>query len=298
MASYFDEIHKNNLKSILLMGLFFAIFLSFIYVFVLFFGGGLFVLILGAAIVAIYALIAYFSGGKVVLAISKAQKVDRKDYPILFDAVEGMAAATQIPVPEIYVINDPNPNAFATGRNRKHAYVAATTGLLSMMNKDELEGVIAHEISHISDNDILFMMIAVVFAGAIGLLAAVLRNMFFFGGMARGNKNGGLLIIIGLVGAIVAPIVALLIRLAISRRREYIADANGARLTRQPSALASALEKIKAYDARPATAPVKNANDMTASLYFSNPFKKNSVMNLFSTHPPIDERIKKLKAMY
>jgi heat shock protein HtpX len=166
-----------------------------------------------------------------------------------------------------------------------------------MMNKDELQGVIAHEMSHISDNDIQFMMLAIVFAGVIGLVAAIIRNMFFFGGFGN-NRNGGYFLIIALVLSIVAPIVALLIRLAISRRREYMADANGGRITRNPRSLASALQKIQAYDAKPNAPAVKKANDITASLYFSNPLSAKSFMNLFSTHPPIDERIKRLQAMY
>ncbi len=202
-------------------------------------------------------------------------------------------------MPDIYVINDPNPNAFATGRDKKHASIAVTSGLLSMMSKSELEGVIAHEMSHIYDNDMQFMMLAVVFAGAIGLLAAVIRNMFFFGGIS-GNRNGGnvVILVIALVMSIVAPLMAMLIRLAISRNREYMADANGARITRSPQSLASALQKIQGFTSKPGAPPVRSANDMTASLYFSSPLTGKQVSNLFSTHPPIEERIKKLQAMY
>lgn len=297
MASFFDEIARNRLKSMLLMCLFSVIFFAIIYLLVVLLGGGLLGLMAGAAVVILYAAFAYFSGGKVVLKVSGAQPADRSKYPMLFDAIEGLATATQIPVPQAYVINDPNPNAFATGRDKKHAYVAVTSGLLSMMNKDELEGVIAHETSHISDNDIQFMMLAIVFAGVIGLAAVVIRNMFFFGSFGN-NRNGGVVLIIALVLSIIAPIVAMLIRLAISRRREYMADANGSRLTRDPQSLASALKKIKAYTSNPNAQPVRRANDMTASLYFSNPLSARSLGNLFSTHPPIDERIKRLQAMY
>ena len=299
MASFFDEIARNRLKSILLMAIFSALFFAIIYIVVEFFGGGLFGLVIGGIIIIAYAAFTYFAGSKVVLKVSGAQPADKSKYPMLYDAVEGLAAASQIPMPQIYIINDPNPNAFATGRDKKHAYVAVTSGLLSMMNKDELEGVIAHEISHVSNNDIQFMMIAIVFAGVIGLLAAVIRSMFFFGAIGGNNRNGGgYIVIIALVLSIVAPIVALLIRLAISRRREYMADANGGRLTRNPASLASALKKIQGFTAKPNAPPVKKANDVTASLYFSNPLSVKSVMNLFSTHPPIEDRIKKLEAMY
>ncbi|MDE1768589.1 MAG: M48 family metallopeptidase [Candidatus Micrarchaeota archaeon] len=298
MASFFDEIARNNLKSILLMVVFSLFFFFVMYFFVQFFGGGPGSLLIGAIIIIAYAAFTYFAGSKVVLAVSRAQPADKKQYPVLYDAVEGLAAASQIPMPAVYIINDPNPNAFATGRDKKHASVAVTTGLLSIMNKNELQGVIAHEMSHIYDNDIQFMMLAIVFAGAIGLLAGVVRNMLFFG-FGGNNRNGnGYVLIIALILSIIAPIFALLIRLAISRGREYMADANGARITRSPQSLASALTKIKGYGAKPNAPPVKHANELTAPSYFSNPLSANSVVNLFSTHPPIDERIKRLKAMY
>ncbi len=299
MASFFDEISRNRLKSILLMCVFSALFFIIIYFFVLVMGGGPLALALGGIIVIAYAAFSYFAGSAVVLKVSGAKPADRSKYPMLYEAVEGLAAASQIPMPQVYIINDPNPNAFATGKDKKHASVAVTSGLLSMMDKDELQGVIAHEMSHIYNNDIQFMMLAIVFAGAIGLAAAIIRNMFFFGGLGGGRRNnGGLILIIGLALSIIAPIVAMMMRLAISRRREYMADANGARITRSPQSLASALKKIEGYSANPQTQPMKNANDVTASLYFSNPFKAGSISNLFSTHPPTAERIKRLEAMY
>jgi heat shock protein HtpX len=296
MASFFDEINKNRMKSALLMFVFILVFAAILGLFTLLFGGGLIMVCLGLIIIAVYAICSYYLGHKLVLKISGATKAERKDYPYLFSTVEGLAAAIQVPIPEIYVIKDQNPNAFATGRDRKHACVAVTTGLISTMNKEELQGVLAHEMSHVQDNDILYMMIAVVFAGAIGILSVLLRNAVFFGGGDR--RNGGLLLIIGLAVGILAPIFALLIRLAISRKREYMADANGARLIRDPGALAAALKKIQAYDAQPNTAPVRKANEVNAPMYFSNPFKTQSIMNIFSTHPPIAERIARLQKMY
>jgi heat shock protein HtpX len=298
MASYFDEIAKNNLKSLLLFVIFGALFAFIVYIFVLILGGGLIAFIIGVIIIVIYAVIVYFIGDKVVLRASNAKEADRNQYKTLYDIVEGLAAANEIPPPKVYIIDDPNPNAFATGKNRKASSIVVTTGLLNTMDKNELEGVLAHETSHILENDIKVMMIAVVFAGAIGLIAAFLRLSFLFGGMGGRGRNGGLLLIIGLIVGLLAPFFALLIRLAISRRREYIADANGARIIRNPGALASALQKIKDYSASPKATPVKHANEITANLYFSNPFNAKSMLNIFSTHPPIDERIKRLKAMY
>ncbi len=299
MASFFDEIARNKLKSVLLMCVFSGLFFLIITFFVLAFGGGPLGIAIGAIIIVAYAAFSYYAGSKVVLKVSGAQPADRSKYPALFAAVEGLAAASQVPTPEVYIINDPNPNAFATGRNKSHASIAVTSGLLSMMNKDELQGVISHEMSHIYNNDIQFMMLAIVFAGVIGLVAVIVRNMFFFGGFGGNNRgNNGIVLLIALVLSIIAPIVALLLRLAISRRREYMADANGARITRSPQSLASALKKIEAYSAKPNTPPLKTANETTSSLFFSNPLKAGAITGLFSTHPPTEERIKRLEAMY
>jgi heat shock protein HtpX len=302
MASFFDEIARNNLKSLLLMCIFGAFFIAVIYVFLLLFFGGADVSTFAVVflLVLLYAVFTYFNGDKLVLAVSRAQEADEKQYRNLYDVVEGMASAMQIKMPKIYIIQDPNPNAFATGRRSKPS-IAFTTGLLSMMNRAELEGVTSHELSHIQDNDILVMTIAIAFAGAIGLIAAFVRNMFFFGfGFGGGNRrgNGGIILLIAFVIGLLAPFFAILIRLAISRRREYMADANGARVTRNPAELASALKKLQAYSSKPGATPVRHANEVTASMYFANPFTGKSLMNLFSTHPPIEERIKRLQAMY
>ena len=298
MASFFDQISKNRIGSIVLMLLFGALFAFIIYLVVALLGGGLIGLFIGIVIVLIYAIVVYTYGSKMVLKMSKAQLADRKQYPQLYNIVEELALASQLPMPTVYIVNDPSPNAFATGKNKKSASIAVTTGLLAMMNKNELEGVLAHEMSHIYNNDIQFMLYAVVFAGAIGILAAIIRSIFFFGVIGGERNNGGLFVIIGLIIGLLAPLFALLIRLAISRKREYMADANGARVTRAPSYLASALKKIQSYEQKPAAAPVKNANEMTAPLYFENPLSKKSFMNLFSTHPPTEDRIEKLEHMY
>ena len=302
MSSFFDEIKKNKIKSILLLVLFGALFAAILYLLILVLGGGLFAFIIGVAIVAGYAAFSYHMGSRIVLKASGAKKASRKDYPVLFDTVEGLAAATQIGMPEIYVINDPNPNAFATGRNRKHASIAVTTGLLQTMNRQELEGVISHEISHVANNDIQFMMFAVVFAGVIGIVAALMRWSLFFGAGSvmggEGRRGGGMLLLIALLIGFLTPFFAMLLRLAISRRREYMADANGARITRAPMHLASALRKIQQYENKPNAMPVQHVNSVTAMLYFENPLSKRSLANLLSTHPPIGERIKLLEQMY
>lgn len=304
MASFFDEIAHNNLRSWILMSLFIALFAFIVFIFVIFLGGGIIAFAIGLVIILLYAAFAYFMGHKVVLKFSNAKPATREEYPVLYETVEGLALAAQVPNPQIYIINDPNPNAFATGNDRKHSYVCVTTGLLQMMDNREMQGVLAHEMSHIYDNDIRFMMIAVVFAGVIGIISAFIRNMLLFGFYGGGGRRGGggevgaYLLIIAIVVGILAPVFALLIRLAISRRREYMADANGARMIRDPAALANALAKIKAYTEKPNATSLKSANEITASLYFSSPFTKKSLMNIFSTHPPIDERIDRLKKMY
>jgi heat shock protein HtpX len=299
MTSFFDEINRNRIKSLLLMLVFGAIFGGVVFLFVAFLGGGAIAFALGIAVIVLYAFFAYQYGSTLVLKMSRAQVADKKEYKQLYDVVEGLAMASQLKVPTVYVIDDQNPNAFATGKNKNHASIAVTTGLLSMMNKNELEGVIAHEMSHIADNDIQFMLFAVVFAGVIGLFSAFIRNLFFFGGIGmREEKNAGIFVLVGLVIGLLAPLFALLLRLAISRRREYMADANGARVIRAPMYLASALKKIQGYENKPNAQPVKHANEITSSLYFENPLRAKSVLNLFSTHPPIEERIKRLEQMY
>lgn len=299
MASFFDEIAKNQLRSIILLAIFFMFFLGIMYLVVYELGGGPIALIICAILIALYAVFAYYSGSKVILKVSGATKADPKQYHYLYDIVEGLALASQIKMPDVYIVNDPSPNAFATGRDKNHASIAVTSGLLAIMDKKELQGVIAHEMSHIYDNDILYLMIAIVFAGAIGLAAMILRSMFFFGGVRGGRgEGGGIIVLIALAIGLLAPLFALLLRLAISRKREYMADANGSRLIRDPHSLASALTKIRDYSANPKTQPLKHPNELTSSIYFANPLKGKDIGNLFSTHPPIQDRIDKLEHMY
>jgi len=274
-----------------------------------FFGaeGGFFGLIIATAIWLVLTLISFSSGDQILLAASKAKPVTHDVHPQLFNIVEEMKIAAGLPaMPKIYIINDPAPNAFATGRSPKSASVAVTAGLLGRLNRDELQGVIAHEISHIVHRDILFVTLAGVMLGSIVLLSQVfLRGMFYssMGSRRRyssGGKGGGqaqlVMMIVAIVAAILAPIMAYLLYFALSRRREYLADAGGARLTRYPEGLASALEKI-ANDPSPQLASV---NKVTAPMYIANPFKKKKqrkLSDLTSTHPPISERVKILRNM-
>lgn len=291
--SFFDAIEANKRNSVILIAVMFAIFLGAVMAISYIFDLGYCGTAIGFLILLVYAVAVYYQGDRMILAISGAKEVSAKEQPFLYNVVEGLALASQIPMPKVYVVEDPSPNAFATGRDPKHASVAVTTGLLSMMKREELEGVLAHEISHVANYDIRFSMIAVVFVGAIALLGDFAwRSMRFgIGGGRRDREGGGFIVIIALIFAILAPVFAELVRFAISRQREYLADANGARLTRYPPGLASALDKIRA-----ANIPTKSASDTTAPLYFSNPFPAK-LGSVFATHPPIDDRIKRLKAM-
>jgi len=293
--NFFDAIDANKRNSAILMAVMFAIFMAAIWAISYIFDLGVCAPILGFFALLFYALVTYYAGDKAILAMSGAKEASAKEYPFLYNVVEGLALASQIPMPKLYVIEDPAPNAFATGRDPKHASVAVTTGLLSMMKREELEGVVAHEISHIGNYDIRFAMLAIVFAGAIALMGDFAWRSMRFGFSGSGNRDrgggGGILILIALVFVILSPIFAQIVRLAISRQREYLADATGVKLTRYPDGLASALAKIKN-----ANLPTRAANDTTASLYFANPFP-GKMGFLGSTHPPIDDRIKRLKSM-
>jgi heat shock protein HtpX len=275
-----------------------------------FFGpdGGFFGLIIATAVWLILMLISFSSGDAILLAASKAKPVTHDVHPQLFNVVEEMKIAAALPaMPKVYIINDPAPNAFATGRNPKNASVAVTAGLLGRLNRDELQGVIAHEISHILHRDILFVTLAGIMLGSIVLLSQVFLRSMFYSSMtgsrrrySAGGKGGGqaqlIMLVIALAAAILAPLMAYLLYFALSRRREYLADAGAARLTRYPQGLAGALEKI-ANDKSPQLAAV---NKVTAPMYIVNPFKKKKQMklsDLTSTHPPISERIKILRNM-
>ena len=242
----------------------------------------------------------YWYSDKLVLAMSHAMPVVHDQNPELYHIVENLCITAGLPVPKIYIIPEMQPNAFATGRDKNHAVVAVTQGLLARLNKTELEGVLAHELSHIGNKDILLSTIVVVLAGTIALLSNMFLRMSFFGGGRRRNdrdgEGGAILMVLSIVAAILAPIAATLIQLAISRKREFLADASGALLTRYPEGLASALEKISQDPT-----PMQTANTATSHLFIESPFKENQkqswFVKLFSTHPPTEDRIRILRGM-
>lgn len=244
----------------------------------------------------IMSLGSYWFSDKIVLAMSGAKEVTHENARELYHIVENLCITAGLPVPKIYIIEDSAPNAFATGRNPEHGVICVTTGLLQKLEKSELEGVLAHELSHIGNRDILLSTVVVILVGFVTLLADWFRHWAFFGGRSRDDSGGGQLKIILIVAAIIlsilAPLAALIMQLAISRKREYLADADGALLTRYPEGLARALEKIAGDNE-----PLEAANRATAHLYIANPFKGKKMMALFMTHPPISERIKILRGL-
>ncbi|MCK4645497.1 MAG: M48 family metallopeptidase [Candidatus Aminicenantes bacterium] len=257
-------------------------------------------LILAVIIAVAMTFGSYYASDKIVLAISRAKPVEKKDYPYLYNVVEGLAIAGGLPKPRCYIIDDTAPNAFASGRNPKNSVIVVTKGLLQKLNRAELEGVIAHEMAHIKNYDVLLMTLTVVMVGVVVLLSDWMLRSFIWGGGKRrrsskeGGNAGAILVVVGLVLAILSPLIAQLIRLAVSRKREFLADANGAFLTRYPPGLASALKKLDADKE-----PLEAANKATAHLYIVNPLKdiKGVVNKMYSTHPPIEERVAALEKM-
>ena len=248
-----------------------------------------------------YALISYYFSPQITLAISRAREVDHQANPELYKLVENLAIAAGLPTPKIYIIDDTATNAFATGRDPKHAIIVFTTGIIEKLSRQELEGVAAHELSHIGNYDIRLMTLVVVLVGILTLLADFFLRMSFFGRRRSNSEGGGqvqaIAVIAGIVLALLSPVIATLIQLAISRKREYLADASGALLTRYPEGLASALQKISSDQE-----PLEAANKATAHLYIANPLKNKHggvgwFAGLFNTHPPVEERIKRLREM-
>lgn len=240
----------------------------------------------------VYAAISYFAGPKMALMMNGAKQIEKKDNPRLWRTVENLSIAEGLPMPKVYIVNDPSPNAFATGRNPEHSMVAATTGLLDIMNDNELEGVMAHELGHVKNYDMRVNTLAFALVGIISLIADFFLRMTFWGGGRNNREGNAQLAALAIVAAIIAPIAASLLQLAISRRREYLADATGAMTTRYPEGLASALAKIGRVGSA-----TRRQNTSTAHMFFANPLKGHGFLNLFSTHPPIQERIKALRQM-
>jgi len=298
----YEQIARNKWKSFFLI----LFFLSWVFLLAWLFGEltgfGTQGLILAAIIAVASTFASYYYSDKIVLAMSRAKPVEKEDYPYLYNVVEGLAIAAGLPKPRCYIIDDTAPNAFASGRNPKNSVVVVTKGLLQKLNRVELEGVIAHEMSHIKNYDVLVQTLAVVMVGVVALLSDWILRSFFWGGARRrgrtsrgkGGNAAAILVVAGLVLAALSPLIAQVIRFAISRKREFLADANGAFLTRYPPGLASALKKIAAD-----TEPLEAANKATAHLYIVNPLKdlKGAVNTMFSTHPPVEARIAALEKM-
>lgn len=297
-----EQIRSNRTRSILLVALLAALLLLIGYVIgLLLFDNALGGLVAGVVLWAFMNVVAYTQADNILLSMARARKVSHDDYPQLYNIVEEMKIASGLPkMPDVYVIDDRAPNAFATGRDINHASVAVTTGLLDILDRDELQGVVAHEMSHIANRDVLLMAFASVLLGTIVILSWYATRFAFFGGL-RGTRRGSqgasgqwIIAIIGLILLILAPIFAQLLYFAISRRREYLADASGALYTRYPDALASALEKLATSDTS-----VRSANPATAPMYTISPFRKRGIFpaDWTSTHPPIQERVRILRAM-
>ena len=291
----YSQITSNKRRSAFLIVFFVAFVAGLGYLIDEYYDAGGAILIFALLYAGITAAVSYFSGDKVALWSAGAKQVSKDQAPELYRAVENLCIADGIPTPKIYVIDDPAPNAFATGRKPELASIAFTTGLLERLDRTELEGVAAHELSHVKNYDTRLMAVVVVLVGVVAAVTNLFLRVSFWGGGRRGRdrEGGGLILVLGLVGIILAPIVAQLIQLAISRRREYLADASGALLTRYPEGLAKALEKIAQYEQ-----PMRRTSTATAHLFFNSPFGSgHRLANLFSTHPPIQDRINALRQM-
>jgi heat shock protein HtpX len=294
----YDRIESNRRKTFLLLIAFFVLVFGTCTVIGLAWGLPVGASPFIAIIVLAFAAFSYFGSAGVALAVSGAKPVEQEQEPELFRTVENLCIGSGLPMPKVYVIEDGSMNAFATGRDPKHASVAITRGLLQKLDKLELEGVMAHELSHVGNRDTMLMTTLVVLVGSLALLADLMFRMTWYGagsrGRYRGKNGGGWLILLAIVLAIVTPIVARIITMTISREREYLADASGALLTRFPEGLARALEKIRGD-----TDPLDAATKATSHLYFVNPLTDHAsaLNNLFASHPPIEERIKLLRAM-
>lgn len=239
-----------------------------------------------------YVVIQYFASAKIALTMNGAKEIQKRDNPRLWNIVENLAISQGMPMPKVYIVDDPAPNAFATGRDPSHAHVAATTGILDIMTDSELQGIMAHEMSHVKNYDIRVSLIAFGLTSVIGMIADLFMRMMWFGGDSDNRPSHPAFLIAGIAAAIISPLVAALIQAAISRQREYLADASGAEMTRYPEGLASALNKLGQV-----STATRRQNPSSAHLFFANPLKGRSIIQLFSTHPPIDKRVARLQGI-
>ncbi|MFA7252492.1 MAG: M48 family metalloprotease [Candidatus Paceibacterota bacterium] len=290
MSTVYTEQDKNVRRTWFLMTIFLVVIIALGY-FISYYYADPSILYIAIIFSLLMNVFSYWFSDKIVLSLSHAKEAKREEYTDLYNIVENLSITAGLPMPRVYVVQDSAPNAFATGRNKDHAVVAVTTGLLTILNKTELEGVIAHELSHIGNRDILLSTVVVVLVGFVSILA----DIFLRGSSGRGrnsdSKAGNILMIVGVVLIILSPIIAKLIQLAISRKREFLADASGVLLTRYPEGLASALQKISG-----ANIPMQNAHTATAHLFISNPFGNagKKLTTLFSTHPATEDRVRAL----
>ena len=286
----YRAIAANKRNTVVIMAVFIVLIALIGYIFSVIYGStGIFWGTLVGA--AIYTVIQYFIAAKMALSLNGAKEIRKSDNPRLYRIVENLTISEGMPMPRVYIIDDMAPNAFATGRDPKHAHVAATRGILELMSDRELEAVMAHEMGHVKNYDIRVMMIVFGLVSAIGLIADAFLRMMWFGGNDDSPPHP-IFIVLGIVAALLAPLVAILVQAAISRQREYLADASGALTTRDPEALASALEKLGNV-----STGLKRQNSSTAHLFFANPLKGASLAKLFSTHPPIEQRVARLRQM-
>lgn len=293
MATLYTQADSNTRKTWLLIAFFLVFVISLGWVFSQAMGSSN-ILVFAVVFSVLMSVGSYWYSDKMVLMMSNAHLVEHDDDPELYHIVENLCITAGLPTPKIYIIDDTAPNAFATGRDPEHAVVAVTTGILGKLERSELEGVLAHELSHVGNRDILLSTVVVVLVGVVALLADYFRNFLWWGGRGDSEERGsnGLIMIVAVLLSLLAPLFATLIQLAISRKREFLADADGALLTRYPEGLARALEKIAAD-----TEPLEVANRATAHLYIVNPFKGGGMSKLLSTHPPVEERIAALRGM-
>jgi heat shock protein HtpX len=284
----YKAIAANKRNTIFIMAAFVGLITAIGYVLSVLYGNSSITLwvLIGSAI---YALIQYFAAGKLAVAMTGAREIRKSDNPRLYRIVENLAITTGVPAPKVYLIDDPAPNAFATGRDPKHSIVAATTGILEVMDDRELTAVMAHEMGHVQNYDIRVSMIAFGLVSAIAVLSDIVMRMFFVGSSDNRNVNP-IVMVVGIIVILLAPIVAMIIQMAVSRQREYLADATGAMTTRDSEGLASALEKLRDHGR-----PMQRQNSSTAHLFFSNPLKNGGIAKLFSTHPPLEDRIARLR---
>lgn len=285
----YKQIKQNKRRTIVIMMGFVAMIAAIAGIFAYFYGD-VWIMVWTLVIAIIYAVFQYFIAGKAAMAMSGAKEIKKKDNPRLYNAVENLSITTGLPMPKVYLIDDPAPNAFATGRDPEHAMVAATTGLIDIMDDKELTAVMAHEISHVKNYDIRVSMIVFGLTCVVGMVSDIAFRMMFYGNRRRDNEGSPVGYVLLLAVAILSPILAAIAQMAVSREREYLADASAVNITRYPEGMIGALKKLQSH-----SRPMKQQNTATEAMYINNPLRKSFLSNMFSTHPPIEKRIERLE---